>query len=345
MIDSVEFQDFKALRRATLPLGRFTLIVGPNGSGKTTALQALQAVAGPLAFDGHQFSRMVSAGSQARLMEVAVHWIVGHDGLVVFDSDVITKTRWQAGSVKQWHEARDGRKLQESDPSVQDTLSKLRRIRLYSFDAAVLSLSATVEPTMELQPNGRNIAAVLDELHGRNPERFEALNNELSRWLPEFDRVLLEAVASGQKALALRTRHKRHRIPAQELSQGTLIALAILTLAYLPDPPSVLCLEEPDRGMHPRLLRRVRDALYRLSHPVNFGDDRHPVQVIATTHSPYLLDLYRDHPAEVVISQRIGQDASFQLLSERTDIEEILGDTQLGEAWYSGILGGVPTEE
>jgi AAA15 family ATPase/GTPase len=43
MIESVHFRNFKALRDTTLPLGRFTLIVGPNASGKSTALQALKA--------------------------------------------------------------------------------------------------------------------------------------------------------------------------------------------------------------------------------------------------------------------------------------------------------------
>ncbi|UCC30233.1 MAG: AAA family ATPase, partial [Phycisphaerales bacterium] len=46
MIESIHFKNFKVLRDTTLPLGPFTLIVGPNGSGKTTALQALQASEG-----------------------------------------------------------------------------------------------------------------------------------------------------------------------------------------------------------------------------------------------------------------------------------------------------------
>ncbi|PYT10092.1 MAG: ATPase, partial [Acidobacteria bacterium] len=96
-------------------------------------------------------------------------------------------------------------------------------------------------------------------------------------------------------------REGHFQIPATELSQGTLLALAILTLTYIPNPPSIVCLEEPDRGIHPRLLRDVRDALYRLSYPENYGERRDPVQVIATTHSPYLLDLFKDHPEEVVI--------------------------------------------
>ena len=51
MIESVQFKNFKALRDATLPLGRFTLIVGPNGSGKSTALQRLEE-SFPVGFGG-----------------------------------------------------------------------------------------------------------------------------------------------------------------------------------------------------------------------------------------------------------------------------------------------------
>jgi predicted ATPase len=194
-----------------------------------------------------------------------------------------------------------------------------------------------------LATNGRGLAVILDQLRDRDPERFEALNREMGRWLPEFDRILFDTPADNQRVFLLRTREGQHKIPATELSQGTLIALGILTLAYIPDPPPIVCFEEPDRGIHPRLLREVRDAMYRLSYPENYGEKRDPVQVIATTHSPYLLDLFKDHPEEVVIADRIGQDVRFERLSDRADLDEILGDAQLGDAWYSGVLGGVPS--
>ena len=129
------------------------------------------------------------------------------------------------------------------------------------------------------------------------------------------------------------------------MSQGTVLALAILTLAYLPDPPPLIGIEEPERGVHPRLLRNIQTALYRLSYPKQFGEDRQPVQVIATTHSPYFLDLYKDHPEEIVIAQKTSDGAAFERLSDQPDIMEVLDDAPLGEVWYSGILGGVPAEQ
>jgi hypothetical protein len=77
--------------------------------------------------------------------------------------------------------------------------------------------------------------------------------------------------------------------------------------------------------------------------PKTFGEKRPPVQVIATTHSPYFLDLFRDHPEEIVIAQKDGLTARFERLIDRPDIDEILGDAPLGEVWYSGVLGGVPS--
>ena len=84
--------------------------------------------------------------------------------------------------------------------------------------------------------------------------------------------------------------------------------------------------------------------MYRLAYPESFGESRDPVQVIATTHSPYMLDQFRDHPEEIVIAQKVEDNVRFDRLSERKDLDEILHDAHLGEVWYSGILGGVPTE-
>jgi hypothetical protein len=82
--------------------------------------------------------------------------------------------------------------------------------------------------------------------------------------------------------------------------------------------------------------------LRRLAYPEDFGDDREPTQVIATTHSPYMLDLFRDHPECIVLADKQGNEATFKRLVDHPNYEEIIRETPLGEVWYSGILGGVP---
>lgn len=318
MIESVQFKNFRVLRDATLPLGRFTLIVGPNGSGKSTALQGLNILNNP--GHGHQESATVSVKR-------------------VEGSPVVISAVWGEGSagketVVEWGPG--------AGPSLRG--ERMSGIGIFSLNSDAIASPVQLSPRIELRPDGGHLAGVLDRLRDSEPERFESLNAEMARWLPEFDRILFDTPDGGQRAFLLRNREGHHAIPAQALSQGTLLALAILTLAYVPGPPSMVCLEEPDRGIHPRLLRDIQDALYRLCYPENYGEERESVQVIATTHSPYFLDLYRDHPEEVVIAHKAGLEATFEQLTDQPNVQEILADSHLGDAWYTGILGGVPCQ-
>ncbi len=327
MIESIHFHNFKALRDTTLPLGRCTILVGPNGSGKSTVLQAIELTTSTSRDDRDQ--------EQLRQC-----WSLHADSTDERGLEIRYRFGQAGEYFLRFQTQRAGLKLSAS----ASTSSAVARMRVYSFAPDAIAASSAVSPAVELSRDGRCLASVLDNLRDTVPDRFDALNQTVGEWLPEFERIQFSVPTGGQKVIALATCEGGHRIPAKDLSQGTLIALALLTLAYLPEPPSLVALEEPDRGIHPRLLRRVQDALYRLAYPESFGEQREPVQVLATTHSPYFLDLFKDHPEEIVIANKVGLDVRFERLSERKDIEEILGAAPLGEAWYSGVLGGVPNE-
>jgi len=321
-----------------LPLSPCTVLVGPNGSGKTTVLQALEAISGRRKI--HRDEIITARLRDDPKAEPEVRLDFGPPlGRLHFNR------RWRRdgrmfGNVTQDTGASGRGSL--SDPTRRRVESWVARIRVYSLYADAIAAPVELTQDMELARDGVGLAGVLTRLQDRERERFEALNDELARWLPEFDQILFDVDAGKKRVFLLRTREGRHAIPAAHLSQGTLLALTILTLAYLPDAPSLIALEEPDRGIHPRLLRRVQDALYRLSHPDSCGEKRKPVQVIATTHSPYFLDLFKDHPEEIVIANKVGLDVQFQRLSDQPHIQELLEDSHLGDIWYTGILGGVP---
>ncbi len=331
MIESIEFKNFKVLRNATLPLGKFTLIVGPNGSGKSTVFKAIEALADR---SSPPYDTVVSAGSpDMAVASVKAFWANTGNSLSAHREwgriGIHPNTRFEAHR-------------QEVQELQGVLLNTLRDARQYSLNPQAIAEEVYLDRHVEMDSHGKNLPVILDRLRDTAPERFEALNDELGKWLPEFDRLLFETPNQGTRALLLRTRSGGHAIKAADLSEGTLIALAILTLAYLPKPPPLVCFEEPDHGLHPRLLRDVRDAIYRLAYPESFGEKRDPVQVIATTHNPYFLDLFREHPEEIVIAEKNGLEATFSRLVDRTDLTEILGEANLGEVWYSGVLGGVP---
>ena len=344
MIESIEFANFKALRKTTLPIGPFTLLLGPNGSGKTSVLQALDAVA-------------TSAGQQVGLSRSAAYpqpaWrsllsVTAEDSAapVIVTLKLRLKTRlvvarfkWISNSNQPSDEFNfdGGEALQQ--PELTIARQWLARMQTYSFDANSIAQPNAVNAS-PLQFNGTGLVAVLDDLKDNNPERWESLIAELKIWLPEYDHIQFDKPNPGHKGIVLRTKKGGYRIPARELSQGTLISLALLTVAYMPNAPTLIGIEEIDRGLHPRLLRHLQDALYRLSYPESCGEKRPPIQVVATTHSPYLLDLYKDHPEEVVLAEKKGLEVEMKRLADVDHYDEIMGESPLSEVWYSGVLGG-----
>src|SRR3989442_5295435 len=214
MIKAIRFQNYKVLRDTTLPLGSFTLLIGPNGSGKSTAISAIRNA--PRLELRVSSDLLASAGATSQEVTLTLQWGPPLDG-------VVFTARWgpQGPMSAQVSGAR-------SSEIQQAILNDLNRARVYSFEAGQLAAVVQPQPSMTLGERGEGLAGVLDRLRDQHPERFEALNAELSRWLPEFDSVLFDTVQPGGKAIFLRTRPAKHRFPAWNLSQGTLLALGIL---------------------------------------------------------------------------------------------------------------------
>ncbi len=326
MIKEIRYKNFKALRDATLPLGRFTLIVGANGTGKTSALNSINILKSPESFS---WNDIVSAGAD-------------QDTVVSISLDSINwlwQWKYSQGYVDEEYE-------DEMEKGMAKILKELAEepfsdFHVFSFDPEKISQSVPINSEKTLRNDGGNLAGILDLLKDTEPERWKELNDALEDWFPEFDQILFDRNDDG-KYVVLRTKIGKHKIKAKDLSDGTRLALAYLTLAYLPDPPKIVAFEEPEKGIHPRLLKNIQEAMYRLAYPENYGEKREPIQVIATTHSPYLLDLYKEHPEEIVIASKDENGVHFERLIDKPHYEEVIQDAPLGEIWYSGILGGVP---
>ena len=119
-------------------------------------------------------------------------------------------------------------------------------------------------------------------------------------------------------------------IPATRLSDGTLRYLCLLTILCDPDPPPLICIEEPELGLHPDVLPKLADHLLEASNRT---------QLIVTTHSDVLVDAMSDQPEAVVVCEKHHGSSEMSRLSA-DDLKVWLGKYRLGELWIRGELGG-----
>lgn len=124
-----------------------------------------------------------------------------------------------------------------------------------------------------------------------------------------------------------------HTIPGTRLSDGTLRYLCLLTVLCHPDPGPLICIEEPELGLHP-------DALSELATLLVEASER--TQVIVTTHSEMLLDAFTDRPEAVVVVERDKKAGSrLTRLDAQKTKARLKGDGYgLGRLWMNGDLGG-----
>jgi predicted ATPase len=115
-------------------------------------------------------------------------------------------------------------------------------------------------------------------------------------------------------------------IPASQVSDGVLLVLAYLAILYLPKPPRVLLIEEPENGIHPQRLREVLKILRDIVKKQSY------TQVILTTHSPYAVDEFRPEEVTVCFKQEDGSVAVKQL-SESEAVRKQIDIFTLGEIW------------
>lgn len=120
-------------------------------------------------------------------------------------------------------------------------------------------------------------------------------------------------------------------IPATRLSDGSLRYLCLLAILLDPEPPSLVCIEEPELGFHPDLIPKLADLLV---------DASSRCQVVVTTHSDILVDALSDRPESVVVCEKHDGQTSMRRL-DRSDLAVWLEKYRLGELWTRGELGGV----
>ena len=119
-------------------------------------------------------------------------------------------------------------------------------------------------------------------------------------------------------------------IPATRLSDGTLRYLCLLAILCDPTPPPVICIEEPELGLHPDIIPKIADLLKKAAEKT---------QLLITTHSDILIDALSDQPESVLVCEKQDGQTMIRRLV-KNDLTAWLEKYRLGQLWTKGQIGG-----
>lgn len=396
MLKKLTVRNFKSLDGVTFEFEPINLFVGPNSSGKSTALQAIEVLHALLSPSINDFfakekgwdyrdllhrknlTHTMSWDAEFHLQEKPdedptiyyyevelqprLHLGIGRERLTVMlphqDRLILVdrtgqQTRIYDEKKRQYNTDRLYRlpcsaiqPLKESNGS--RTLALRFKAYLQRFQAFLLWNPKDLRRPHQglsdrLGPSGEQLPGLWATIQRKDPAKAKELLMLLQRI---FTRI--ESIQSTGKAgwawhhlmVSERIGDKIIQYPAEQASDGFLRMLAVFSLKYMPHPPRIITLEEPENGVHPQLISQV------IAHLKELADRKEPhkTQVFMTSHSPYVLNEFKDRPESVHLFEKGSQDQIPRVISLRErkhvlDAADAL-NRSLGDLWYSNLLGG-----
>jgi predicted ATPase len=211
-----------------------------------------------------------------------------------------------------------------------DVFAKFRLYRDWEFGslASVREPCDASLPNEYLEEDGSNLGVVLDRLLALPPVKRELLSYLRTFYQDAAD--LRTSIQAGKVQTRLEEKHLTAAIPLTRMSDGTIRWLELLSILLNPDPPPLVCIEEPELGLHP-------DMVHELGKLLLLASTR--MQLIITTHSDTLIEEFSETPDVVVVCEKEQGASRFRRLDgERLKVW--LEEYSLGTLWTKGQLGG-----
>lgn len=245
---------------------------------------------------------------------------------------------------------------------------EMRSWRLLQLEPSALRRPDEFSAPTKLTSNGLHLAATLYRLSSQNGSRQADGSNGNSRVCAELANRLAELIDDvyrvsidrdeKRELLTLNVTGKdRTSHAARALSDGTLRFLALGVLEQDPEVQGILCLEEPENGIHPAripaMIRLLQDIATDVSEPVGFDNPLR--QVIVNTHSPAVVQQVPDdallvaEPKESICSGKRFNGVRFSCLKNtwRAKSPDQVDICKLGDllAYLNPVLPAEPDVE
>jgi predicted ATPase len=179
-----------------------------------------------------------------------------------------------------------------------------------------------------LEEDASNLSLILESL-----AQIEIIKNKIIVHLKKFNSKIsnytVERVGDYVQ-LHIEEENLEKSISANRLSDGTLRYLCLLAILCHPEPPPLICIEEPETGLHPDILPTIAELMIEASQRT---------QLIVTTHSDILVSAFSEIPEAVLVCEKDEDGTHFKRL-EKDKLKAWLEEYELGDLWLKGEIGG-----
>jgi predicted ATPase len=319
MIESIRIVNFKSLGEVDLRLGKFNCLIGMNGAGKSTVLQALdflsQLMLGDVQnwLDGRGWNiadlnckvrkeSNISLVANFRtsegtlltwhglfnrtLLRCTREWmVVDNKKMLPVEGQTYTKADGWSQNIAFTYQGSILSALKDTElpaPALEFRES-LRRIRSLELLSPQLLRKRARTSDNDIGAGGEKLSAYLHTIKG---EKKAALVSLLQKFYPALLDFKVTSQTSGWKKLSVFEQYGDHKLEtdAAHMNDGLLRILAVL--AQSSSDRSLILLDEIENGINQEIIETLMDTLVAS-----------PQQMLLTTHSPLVLNYLSDDVA------------------------------------------------
>jgi len=347
VIHRVHIENMRVIKKAETTLEQLTVLVGANGSGKSTFMDA---VGGMLSWANQPVRESCSNYFQQREKIVPPNFAGWLEFLQVEaerpcrlsvsrknGQNAQPDTEWQFKDVKgNWSKERLAPHVSDGSPSELGKSAPKFVLPLRLVPEFLKAPSAKQTNINFFPSNGAGIAAYLANVKLEDDDQFEFLKEAVCAVVPTIKNVVLDSKSDQSNYKLEVVTLSGERVPAQHISDGTIYTIALITaLSWTRGKPGLVLIDDIDHGLHPKaqqeLIKQLRKLLKRMPE----------VQIIATAHSPYMLD--HVEPEEIrclTVDPELG--TKIAKLTDHEDFEKWKDEMKPGEFWSAVGEGWVP---
>lgn len=167
---------------------------------------------------------------------------------------------------------------------LREYLLKWRFYNAFNFNNAKIRKPVLIEQEPVLHEDASNLSSVLHYFMSEKREAFDELEAHLNSAVPGFKGLNVKARGGKGEIIAFwKEAGMDDDLSLADLSDGTLRLICWMALSVHPDPPSLICIDEPDQGVHPRTLPVLAGLFEKAA-------DR--TQVLLASHASYFVSQF-----------------------------------------------------